>query len=183
MPPSRPQRGGRQQDTTRINGLITTDPIRLIDQDGNQVGVVPLREALRRAEMAELDLVEISPNAEPPVCKILDYGKYRFQMQKKAAEARKNQVTVTVKEITMRPRTEEHDYQVKLKKMREFLTKGDKLKVTIRFRGRELAHQEMGMEMMTRIEADLTDIGKVDQRPRLEGRHMGMMLSPLAPKK
>ncbi len=126
--------------------------------------------------------MEISPNADPPVCKILDYGKYRFQQQKKAAEARKNQIIVVVKEITMRPRTEEHDYQVKMRKMREFLGNGDKLKVTIRFRGREMAHQEIGMEMMKRIEQDLMDIGKVDQRPRLEGRHMGMMLSPLVAK-
>jgi len=126
--------------------------------------------------------VEISPNADPPVCKILDYGKYRFQQQKKAAEARKNQITVVIKEITMRPRTEEHDYQVKMRKMREFLGKGDKLKVTIRFRGREMAHQDIGMEMMKRIEQDLMDIGKVDQRPRIEGRHMGMMLSPLVAK-
>jgi translation initiation factor IF-3 len=144
---------------------------------------VPLRDALDRAEIANMDLVEISPNAEPPVCKILDYGKYRFQLQKKAAEARKNQITVTVKEITMRPRTEEHDYQVKMRKMREFLGNGDKLKVTIRFRGREMAHQEIGMEMMKRIEQDLLDLGKVDQRPRIEGRHMGMLLSPLVPKK
>ena len=126
--------------------------------------------------------MEISPNADPPVCKILDYGKYRFQQQKKAAEARKNQITVVIKEITMRPRTEEHDYQVKMRKMREFLGKGDKLKVTIRFRGREMAHQDIGMEMMKRIEQDLMDIGKVDQRPRIEGRHMGMMLSPLVAK-
>lgn len=144
---------------------------------------MPLRDALDRAEIANMDLVEISPNAEPPVCKILDYGKYRFQLQKKAAEARKNQITVTVKEITMRPRTEEHDYQVKMRKMREFLGNGDKLKVTIRFRGREMAHQEIGMEMMKRIEQDLLDLGKVDQRPRIEGRHMGMLLSPLVPKK
>lgn len=135
------------------------------------------------AERANLDLVEVSPKAEPPVCKVLDYGKYKFQQQKKAAEARKNQVVVNVKEIAIRPQTEEHDYQIKLKKMRQFIGKGDKVKVNLRFRGREITHKEIGMEMLERMMADMQDIAKVDQKPKMEGRFMQMMLSPLTGKK
>jgi translation initiation factor IF-3 len=127
---------------------------------------------------ADLDLVEISPNANPPVCKILDYGKYKFQQQKRAAEARRNQQTVTVKEISIRPRTEEHDYQIKMKKVFQFLEKGDKVKINLRFRGREIANQQMGMDMMKRIEDDTAEIARVDQRPNMQGRQMSMMLSP-----
>ena len=130
-----------------------------------------------------MDLVEVSPNAEPPVCKILDYGKYKFQKQKKAAEAKKNQQTVSMKEVVIRPRTEENDYQVKLKNARRFLERGDKVKVNMRFRGREITNQELGMEMMQRLEADLQDIAKVDQRPRMDGRFMVMLLSPDTSKK
>ncbi len=152
--------------------------MRLIDEQGNQLGIVSLADALARAERADLDLVEVTGSANPAVCKILDYGKYKFQQQKKAAEARKNQQTVTVKEITMRPRTEEHDYQIKLKKIKEFITRGDKVKIGLRFRGREITHQEMGMAMMERIEVDVAEIAKVDQRPSMEGRQMTMLLSP-----
>lgn len=135
------------------------------------------------ADNANLDLVEVSPNAEPPVCKIMDYGKYKFQLQKKAAEARKKQVIVHVKEIAIRPQTEEHDYQIKLRNMRKFLTKGDKVKVNLRFRGREITHKDLGKIMLDRIEEDLKDLAKVDQYPRMEGRLMVMLLSPLATKK
>lgn len=135
------------------------------------------------ARTANLDLVEISPQAKPPVCKILDYGKHKFQMQKKAAEAKKNQQTVTVKEITIRPRTDDHDYEVKLKNARKFLERGDKVKFNLRFRGREMAHQELGLEMMQRIEEDLKEEAKVDQKPRQEGRSMSMLVSPATAKK
>lgn len=135
------------------------------------------------ADRAGLDLVEVSPNATPPVCKILNYGKYKFQMQKKAAEARKNQVTVTVKEISIRPQTEEHDYQIKLRNMRKFITKGDKVKVNLRFRGREITHKELGMDMLNRMGEDMADIAKIDQKPRMEGRQLQMLFSPLVPKK
>lgn len=142
-----------------------------------------MEDALKAAEKAGLDLVEVSPKAEPPVCKILDYGKYKYQQQKKASEAKKKQTVITVKEITIRPRTEEHDYQIKLRKMRTFLEKGDKVKVTLRFRGREMAHKELGMEMLERIEKDLQEMAKVDQRPKMEGRSMGMLFSPQMAKK
>ena len=152
--------------------------VRLVDENGNQVGVVPTRQALDMAREAGLDLVEVSPQAKPPVCKILDYGKYKFQLQKKASEARKNQQIVTVKEITIRPRTDDHDYDVKMKNARKFLERGDKVKFNLRFRGREMAHQDLGLEMMERIESDLQDVAKVDQKPRQEGRNMNMLLSP-----
>ena len=156
--------------------------MRVIKEDGEAL-VVPIEKALQMAERANLDLVEVSPKAEPPVCKVLDYGKYKFQQQKKAAEARKNQVVVNVKEIAIRPQTEEHDYQIKLKKMRQFIGKGDKVKVNLRFRGREITHKEIGMEMLERMMADMQDIAKVDQKPKMEGRFMQMMLSPLTGKK
>lgn len=150
----------------------------MIGAEGEQIGVVPIKQALSLADEAGLDLVEISPNAEPPVCKILDYGKYKFQQQKRAAEAKKKQQTITVKEITLRPRTEEHDYQIKLKKILQFLDKGDKVKITLRFRGREIANSELAFDMMNRIEADTTEVARVDQRPNMQGRQMSMMLSP-----
>lgn len=134
-------------------------------------------DALKRAEEEGLDLVEVSPNATPPVCKILDYGKYKYEQQKKAAEARKNQKTVDVKEVKIRPGIEEHDYQVKLKNARKFLEKGDKVKVTMRFRGREMAHQDIGMDLLKRMIEEVSDVGKVDLQPKLEGRQMIMVLS------
>ena len=157
--------------------------MRLIDEKGEQLGVFPIQEAIQRAENVGLDLVEISPNAEPPVCKILDYGKYKFQKQKKAAEAKKNQQVVALKEVVIRPRTEENDYQVKLRNARRFLERGDKVKVNMRFRGREITNQELGMEMMQRFGGDLEDIAKIDQQPRMDGRFMVMMLSPDTTKK
>lgn len=141
------------------------------------LGVMSVPEALKRAEEEGLDLVEVSPNATPPVCKILDYGKYKYEQQKKAAEARKNQKTVDVKEVKIRPGIEEHDYQVKLKNARKFLEKGDKVKVTMRFRGREMAHQDIGMDLLKRMIEEVSDVGKVDLQPKLEGRQMIMVLS------
>lgn len=141
------------------------------------VGVVSIREALSMAEEEGLDLVEVSPNAEPPVCKILDYGKFRYQEQKKAAEARKKQKVIEVKELKLRPMIDEHDYQVKLRAARKFLEEGDKVKFTLRYRGRELSHQELGLKVLQRMRDDLTDLSKVDQEPKMEGRQMIMMLS------
>tara|TARA_B100000282_G_C31559841_1_gene411551 strand:- start:127 stop:570 length:444 start_codon:yes stop_codon:yes gene_type:complete len=141
------------------------------------LGVMSVPDALKRAEEEGLDLVEVSPNATPPVCKILDYGKYKYEQQKKAAEARKNQKTVDVKEVKIRPGIEEHDYQVKLKNARKFLEKGDKVKVTMRFRGREMAHQDIGMDLLKRMIEEVSDVGKVDLQPKLEGRQMIMVLS------
>lgn len=143
------------------------------------VGVVSIREALSMAEEEGLDLVEVSPNAEPPVCKILDYGKFRYQEQKKAAEARKKQKVIEVKELKLRPMIDEHDYQVKLRAARKFLEEGDKVKFTLRYRGRELSHQELGLKVLQRMRDDLTDLSKVDQEPKMEGRQMIMMLSSL----
>ena len=143
------------------------------------VGVVYIREALSMAEEEGLDLVEVSPNAEPPVCKILDYGKFRYQEQKKAAEARKKQKVIEVKELKLRPMIDEHDYQVKLRAARKFLEEGDKVKFTLRYRGRELSHQELGLKVLQRMRDDLTELSKVDQEPKMEGRQMIMMLSSL----
>lgn len=150
----------------------------MIGEDGEQLGVVPLARALAVAEEAGLDLVEIAPMANPPVCKVMDYGKYRYQEQKKAHEARLKQKQIQVKEIKLRPGTDENDYQIKLRNLRRFLEEGDKAKVTLRFRGRELSHQELGMRQLERIREDLADIGVVEQMPRLEGRQMVMVIAP-----
>lgn len=142
------------------------------------IGVVSQKEALTMAEELGLDLVEISPNADPPVCKLLDYGKYKYELQKKNSEAKKKQHVVVLKEVTLRPGIEEHDYQVKLKNMKKFLSEGDKVKITMRFRGRQLAHQDLGVKVLERIKQDLGDFIKVDQEPRLEGRQALMLISP-----
>jgi len=152
--------------------------VRLINDEGEQVGVVPIEEALERAEEAGMDLVEMDPNSTPPVCRIMDYGKFKFQQAKKQQEARKNHKQIQIKEVKFRPGTEEGDYQVKLRNLIRFLEDGDKTKVTLRFRGREMAHQELGLKLLERVEADLADYGTVEQRPRMEGRLMVMMLSP-----
>jgi translation initiation factor IF-3 len=152
--------------------------LRLIDAEGNQVGVVSRYDALRMAEEAELDLVEISPQAVPPVCKIMNYGKFRYQQQKKANEAKKNQKVIEVKEVKFRPGTEEADYQVKLRNVIRFLEDGDKVKITLRFRGREMAHQNIGMLVYDRIEKELGEQIVIEQRPKLEGRQMVMVISP-----
>ena len=161
-----------------MNEDIIADSIRLIDADGEQVGLVATNEGLQMAEEAGLDLVEVSPNASPPVCKILDYGKYKYEAQKKANEARKKQKTIDVKEIKMRPGIEEHDYQVKMRSVRKFLSNGDKVKMTIRFRGREMAHQDLGMRVLDRIREDLDAEVKIEQFPKSEGRLMTMVVAP-----
>lgn len=163
----------------RLNDEITGREVRLIDQDGEQAGVVPLVQARQMAAEAELDLVEISPNAKPPVCRIMDYGKFRFDQAKKQQEARKKQKQIQVKEVKFRPGTDEGDYQVKLRNLIRFLTEGDKAKVTLRFRGREMAHQDLGMNLLKRVETDLAPHGAVEQRPRMEGRQMVMTIAPI----
>jgi translation initiation factor IF-3 len=150
----------------------------LIDQTGANLGATDFRVALEKAQEAGLDLVEISPNATPPVCKILDVGKYKYQAQKKAAEARKKQKVVEVKEIKLRPMIDDHDYDVKMRSMRRFFEEGDKVKVTLRFRGREMAHQELGTKLLDRVKGDTLTLAKVEQEPRLEGRQMVMVLAP-----
>ena len=154
----------------------------MIGTDGENVGVVTIDKAQQIAEDADLDLVEIVPNANPPVCRVMDYGKFKFEQSKKAHAAKKKQKLIHVKEIKFRPGTEESDYQVKLKKLVEFLTSGNKTKVTIRFRGRELMHQELGSRLLDRIENELSDYGEVEQRPKLEGRQLVMVFTPLRKK-
>ncbi len=162
----------------RINGEIDAPQVRLIGEDGTQLGIVSLREALLKAEDAELDLVEIAPQAQPPVCKIMDYGKFKYQEQKRQHEAKLKQKQIQVKEIKFRPRTDDADYQVKLRNLIRFLTEGDKAKVTLRFRGREMAHQEFGLQLLKRVEEDLAEYASVEQFPKLEGRQMVMVLAP-----
>lgn len=152
--------------------------MQLIDAEGNNQGIVPIDQALRLADEAGLDLVEISPNAEPPVCKILDLGKLKYATQKKAAEARKKQKIVEVKEIKMRPNIDTHDYEVKMKAMNRFFEEGDKVKVTLKFRGREMAHQELGLKLLLQVKEDTLGVAKVEAEPKLEGRQMMMVLAP-----
>ncbi|MCH7693038.1 MAG: translation initiation factor IF-3 [Proteobacteria bacterium] len=166
------------QTGPRVNKLISAPTIRLVDLDGEMVGVLSAEEGLQMAIDAGLDLVEVSPNADPPVCKILDYGKFKYEQQKKRNEARKKQKIIEVKEIKMRPGIDEHDYQVKMRSMRRFLGDGDKVKVTIRFRGREMAHQELGMRVLDRVCGDLDELIKVEMVPQMEGRLMTMVLAP-----
>ncbi len=158
--------------------MITVEEVLLIDEKGNKVGTIGLSEALNAAEEAGLDLVEISPNTDPPVCKILDYGKYKYQEQKKRNEAKKKQKTVDVKEIKMRPNIDIHDYQVKLRAMHRFFEEGDKVKVTLRFRGRELAHQNLGMDLLRRLQEEVDDVAKIEMPPKMEGRQMVMVMAP-----
>jgi translation initiation factor IF-3 len=166
------------KDGPRSNREIRIPKVQLIGADGENMGVVPTDQALRMAEEAGLDLVEISPNVEPPVCKILDLGKLKYANQKKAAEARKKQKIVEVKEIKMRPNIDTHDYEVKMKAMGRFFDEGDKVKVTLKFRGREMAHQELGMKLLQQVKADTTEFAKVEAEPKLEGRQMMMVLAP-----
>ncbi|HXK55548.1 MAG: translation initiation factor IF-3 [Gammaproteobacteria bacterium] len=163
----------------RLNEDIAIPEVRLIDADGEQVGIVPIEEALRAAEAAKLDLVEIVPNADPPVCRIMDYGKFVFEAKKQKQAAKKKQKQVQIKEIKFRPGTGIGDYQVKLRNLIRFLNDGDKTKVTMRFRGREHAHRELGLEMLQRVEADLAPYGEVEQQPQMEGRQMVMVLRPI----
>lgn len=150
----------------------------MIGEDGEQIGVVPIAEALKMAEEADLDLVEIVPNAEPPVCRVMNFGKYVFEQTKKKHAAKKKQKQIQIKEVKFRPGTETGDYEVKLRNLTRFLTNGDKVKVTLRFRGREMAHQELGAKMLQRIEADLQELGVVEQFPRMEGRQLVMLMAP-----
>lgn len=162
----------------RANSEIRAARVQLIDTDGSNRGVVAIQEALQIAEDLGLDLVEISPNAEPPVCKITDLGKLKYQSQKKAAEARKNQKVIEIKEIKMRPNIDTHDYETKMKAVRRFFDEGDKVKLTLRFRGREMAHMELGMQLLNKVREETAEIAKVEAEPKLEGRQMMMVLAP-----
>ncbi len=162
----------------RVNDDIQEEEVRLIDENGENHGAVAVDKAIDMAKAAGLDLVEISPNATPPVCKILDYGKYKYEAQKKASLARKKQKTVDVKEIKLRPGIEKHDYDVKMRSIDKFLNAGDKVKVTLRYRGREMAHQEIGMEVLNRVKEQFADVTKIEQMPKMEGRQMIMILAP-----
>ncbi len=161
-----------------MNEDIRSPQVRLIDQDGEMQGVMTAREAIQRAFAVGLDLLEISPNAEPPVVKILDFGKYKYEQQKKKNEARKKQKVIEIKEIKVRPNIDENDYQVKMRAMKSFIEEGDKVKVTLRFRGREMAHQEIGVRVLERIRSEMDPVTKVEQMPRMENRQMVMVLSP-----
>jgi translation initiation factor IF-3 len=167
-----------QKDGPRVNEEIRVREVHLIAQDGSNKGTVPIAEALQAAQEAGLDLVEISPNAAPPIVKILDYGKYKYQEQKKAAEARKKQKVVEVKELKFRPMIDDHDYEVKMRAMQRFFEEGDKVKVTLRFRGREMAHQELGTRLLNRVKDDTSKFAKVEQDAKFEGRQMIMVLAP-----
>lgn len=167
-----------QKDGPRVNDEIRSREVQLIDQNGTNHGVLEFRAAMALATEAGLDLVEISPNNVPPVCKLLDYGKYKYQAQKKAAEARKKQKTVEIKEIKLRPMIDDHDYDVKMRSMKRFFEEGDKVKVTLRFRGREMAHQELGTQLLDRVRTDVSTLAKVEQEPKFEGRQMIMVLAP-----
>jgi translation initiation factor IF-3 len=158
--------------------MIQSDKVRVIDENGENLGVMYTREAIEQANEAGMNLVEVSPNADPPVCKFLDVGKYRYEAQKKANQARKTQKTQDIKEIKMRPNIDDHDYDVKMRAMNKFIEQGDKVKVTLRFRGREMAHQHLGMDLLKRVQEDVAEVAKVEAYPRLEGRQMLMVLSP-----
>jgi len=162
----------------RYNNMIQSDKVRVIDEAGENLGVMYTREAIEQAADVGLDLVEVSPNADPPVCKFLDVGKYRYEAQKKANAARKTQKTQDIKEIKMRPNIDDHDYDTKMRNVHRFIEDGDKVKVTLRFRGRELSHQQLGMDLLRRVQEDVAEIAKVEAYPRMEGRQMLMVLSP-----
>jgi translation initiation factor IF-3 len=167
-----------KKDGPRVNEDIDVAQVRLVDENGEQVGVVSIDEALQRAGDVSLDLVEVSPNAEPPVCKIIDFGKLKYQEQKKRNEARKKQKTIDIKEIKLRPNIDTHDYDVKMRNARRFIDDGDKVKVTLRFRGREMAHQDLGAAVLQRVREELDEIAKVEQMPKMEGRQMVMVIAP-----
>ena len=167
-----------QKDGPRVNEEIKVREVQLIDQTGHNHGPTDIQVALAKAQEAGLDLVEIAPNSAPPVCKLLDYGKYKYQAQKKAAEARKKQKVVEVKEIKLRPMIDDHDYEVKMRSMQRFFEEGDKVKITLRFRGREMAHQELGTALLNRVKEDTSKFAKVEQEPRFEGRQVVMVLAP-----
>ena len=179
----RPHNAPPTRDTgPRVNEKIRAPEIRLIGADGENIGVVHPAKALELAEEAGLDLVEISPNATPPVCKIMDFGKFKYETQKREAEARKKQKIIEIKEVKFRPNTDTHDYEVKMRNVVKFLENGDKVKVTLRFRGREMAHQNLGRELLERVAEDTKEIGKVENFPKMEGRQMIMLIGPLPSK-
>lgn len=167
------------KDTTNINQAIRASEVRVIDDENNQLGVMDLNSALQAAEEHGLDLVEVSPTAKPPVCRIMDYGKYKYQQSKRAAEAKKKQVRVEIKEVKLRPKTDEHDYQFKVKNAMRFLGEGNKVKVTIMFRGREVTHPEFGRRILERVATDVAELGQVESRPNMSGRFMSMVISPI----
>jgi translation initiation factor IF-3 len=162
----------------RYNNMIQSDKVRVIDENGENLGVMYTREAIEQAAGVGLDLVEVSPNADPPVCKFLDVGKFRYEAQKKANLARKSQKTQEIKEIKMRPNIDDHDYETKMKAVNRFIEEGDKVKVTLRFRGREFSHQSLGMVLLKRVQDDVAEIAKIEAYPRMEGRQMLMVLAP-----
>ncbi len=166
------------RDDTRVNEQIDARQVRLVDEEGQMIGVVGIEEALARAEQAGLDLVEVAAAATPPVCKILDYGKYKYESQKRASAARKKQRTIEVKEIKMRPSIDPNDYNIKMKKVQSFLEEGDKVKLTMRFRGREMAHQDIALRLLERVREDVGARAKVEQMPKMEGRQMVMVMAP-----
>jgi translation initiation factor IF-3 len=158
--------------------MITVDKVRVIDENGENIGVMYTREAIEQAASVGLDLVEVSPSADPPVCKFLDVGKFRYEAQKKANAQRKTQKTQDIKEVKMRPNIDTHDYDVKMRNVHKFIDNGDKVKITLRFRGRELAHQELGMDLLRRVQTDVEEVAKIEAYPRMEGRQMLMVLAP-----
>ncbi len=179
----RPHNAPPQRDTgPRVNDKIRSNEIRLIGAEGENVGVVTPSRAMEMAEQVGLDLVEISPNANPPVCKIMDFGKFKYEQQKRESEARKKQKIIEVKEVKFRPNTDKHDYEVKMRNVYKFLENGDKVKITLRFRGREMAHQNLGRELLERVAEDTKEMGKIENMPKMEGRQMVMMIGPLPQK-
>ena len=170
------------KDTVRINRMIRVPQVRVIDAEGNQMGVLATKDALAAAETAGLDLVEIAPTANPPVCRLMDYGKYKYQLSKKAKEAKKKQTVISLKEIKLRGKTEEHDFQFKVRNIKRFLDDGDKVKVLIMFKGREITHTDLGMGMLKRVAEELKDMAVIEAPPKLEGRSMSMVVAP-APQK
>ncbi|MBU2888711.1 translation initiation factor IF-3 [Celeribacter halophilus] len=179
----RPHNAPPTRDTgPRVNERIRAPEIRLIGAEGENVGVVTPARAMDMAAEAGLDLVEISPNANPPVCKIMDYGKFKYEQQKRESEARKKQKTIEIKEVKFRPGTDVHDYEVKMRNVVRFLENGDKVKVTLRFRGREMAHQDLGRQLLERVAEDTKELGKIENMPKMEGRQMIMMIGPLPAK-
>ena len=179
----RPHNAPPQRETgPRVNDRIRASEIRLIGADGENVGVVSPARAMDLADQAGLDLVEISPNASPPVCKIMDFGKFKYEQQKRESEARKKQKTIEIKEVKFRPNTDTNDYDVKMRNVFKFLENGDKVKVTLRFRGREMAHQNLGRELLERVAEDVKELGKIENMPKMEGRQMVMMIGPVPQK-
>ena len=162
----------------RVNEMIDAENVRVVGVDGEMIGVISVDEGIELASNAGFDLVEVSPNANPPVCKILDYGKYKYEEQKRRNEARKKQKIIEVKEIKLRPNIDQHDYQVKMKAVRKFIDGGDKVKITLRFRGREMAHVELGTDLLSRVQEDIDDFAKIESMPKMEGRQMTMILAP-----